>query len=129
MNTTTGDPTIDSLLTWMSNGGKLQSTGAILAIGMAIKSVCIPIICRISKRFSLKFSGANKLHAVGACGILIVGVINLVTRQHLTFSDVVVMGVQAGVVAVGIHESLAALAPTVAVDNERELKAIAEAGK
>lgn len=101
----TGDPTIDGIINWVTSGGKLQSTGAVLGLGMVIKTVLIPLVSRICAKFNLNFTGPNKLHGVIACGFVLVMIINLATQQHLTLGDTFLMGVQAGIAAIGIHEA------------------------
>lgn len=105
----TGDPLIDSLMSFLTNGGKLQSAGAILALGTAIKSVAIPLADRIAQRFSLNFSGPNKLHFVVGVGVVTVGAISFFTQQGMSLGDVVLMGTEVGVAAVGIHESVSTI--------------------
>ena len=101
----TGDPTIDGIINWITNGGSLQSPGAILVIGTIIKVALIPLITRACVKFNINFTGPNKLHGVIGCGFLVVAAINLVTRQHLSLGDTFLMGVQAGIAAIGIHEA------------------------
>lgn len=106
---TTGDPIIDGILPWLTSGGKLTSPGAILGIGMVIKLFCIPVVSRICTRFNINFTGPNKLHAVVGCGVLIVAIISIANHQHMSLGDVVLMGTEAGVAAVGIHEGLSTI--------------------
>jgi hypothetical protein len=105
----TGDPTIDGIIAWLTSGGKLTSPGAILGIGTVIKTGLVPIIARICARFNINFSGPNKLHAVIGCGCGIVGIISFATHQHMTLGDVVLLGTEAGVAAVGIHEGVSTI--------------------
>lgn len=102
---TTGDPTLDSLIAWGTGGGKLQSAGAILAIGSIIKLVVIPILNRIFAKYNVNFTGPNKMHVVIGCGFAIVMIVNLATRQGLTLGDSLLVGIQAGIAAIGIHEA------------------------
>lgn len=101
----TGDPTLDSLIAWGTSGGHLQSTGAILALGSVIKLGLIPLIGRVCAYYNINFSGPNKLHAVIGCGFLLVMAVNLTTHQGLTLGDSLLVGVQAGIAAIGIHEA------------------------
>lgn len=106
---TTGDPTIDGLVSWLTNGGSLASPGAVLGLGILVKVILIPLLARICIRFNITFSGPNKLHAVTLVGVAVAFLINLVSHAHLHFGDVAILGVQIGATAVGIHEGMATL--------------------
>lgn len=105
----TGDPSIDGLLTWVTSGGNLTSPGAIIGLGAIIKLVIIPLLASIAQWFNFPFTGPNRLHGVIGAGWALVGAISVVTRQHMSLGDVMLLGSQAALVAIGIHEGVSTL--------------------
>jgi len=123
----TGDPSFDGLMNWLTSGGSLQSPGAILGLGALIKLGVIPLLTAVANRWNWKFTGATKLHIVFLSGAATAIAVGYITKSHLTVGDTIMLGGQAALTAIGIHETVAttkkataAMAPLVEAVSSRK---------
>lgn len=99
----TGDPTLDNLLTWLTNGGSLTSPGAVIGLAFVVNTILIPLLERAAVHFGWNLAGPVKTQAVYAIGVVLVAVVGLATKTATTFAETFLLGAAVANVAMGIH--------------------------
>jgi hypothetical protein len=102
---TTGDPTVDAVLTWMSTGYALTSPAFILIVAAVLKFAVIPSLWWLLAKLKLAVSPEGKVRGVCLVAMAVVYLCGLVRRQPLPLQQVLLIGVLAGQAALGIHRT------------------------
>lgn len=100
---TTGEPTLDSILTWVTSGGTLSSPGATLALATIVSAVIIPTLTKLASKFNWSVSGIKKTYVVYGASLFVVMVVGVCTHAVKNLNDAVPMAVTVSMAAMGLH--------------------------
>lgn len=101
--TTTGDPNIDGLIGWLTNGGTLSSPGALIGLSFVIHSIIMPVSQFVAGWFKWKLSGPVETQFVYVSSTVLVLVVGLATHTAKSLQESVVYGIMIANIAMGIH--------------------------
>lgn len=98
------NPDINLLIQWFTEGGKLDSSIAAMAIGLLVRYVLLPIVKSMMTARGKPMTQAAKVIAAYACGIVATVIWGLITRD-VTLSVAIALGITAGAIAIGLHQT------------------------
>lgn len=125
---TTGSPSVDGLVAWLTNGGSLSSPGAAIGLAFIIHSFVVPTLEQLATHFNWGLSGPNKTYAVYLASIVLVMIVGLVSQSTSSFADSVALGVMVAQVSMGIHATKTTAANATKAVQEQEATATSSPG-
>ena len=103
--TTTGDPTMDALMTWLAGGARLDAVGAMLGLAAFLRYMAIPGMTALVARLGYPLSASNKVLAIHGVGVVCAVLVGLVTHSGMTVLHEAFLGLAASNAAIGLHQT------------------------
>ncbi len=126
MTPSTGDPTLDGLLQWITAGGSLTSPGAIFALALIVNAVAMPLLSKLAAWRKLTFTGTTATWGAFLSSLALVMGVGWYTHTLKSFNEAVPFSIQVALAAMGLHAARkTASASSLADKTDDELTAAA----
>lgn len=117
--TLTGNPAIDAILMWLTDGGKLTSTMAAGAIAAIVRWGLIPLAKAIMAKKGKPLSAPSTVYLAYVFSVFVAILVSLVDKSGVTITTAITVGFAAGALAIGIHQT--GLVPSAKAIEEQRL--------
>jgi len=101
----TGDPTIDAMIAWLTDGGKLTSTAAAFGIAAIVRWVLLPMAKTIMIKLGKTLTEQSKVYLAYALSIFVAIIVGLFDKSGVSMTVALAVGLAAGAMSIGIHQT------------------------
>jgi small neutral amino acid transporter SnatA (MarC family) len=101
----TGDPTIDAIITWLTSGGHLTSTVAAAAIAAIVRWLLLPLASIVMEKVGKPLGATSKVYLAYVFSVLVAIIAGLLDKTGTTMTTALAVGLAAGAMAIGIHQT------------------------
>lgn len=105
MNVVTGDPTIDAILAWLTDGGKLTSAVAAAGIAAIVRWILLPLAASIMLKVGKPLSAQSKVYLAYVFSVFVAIIAGLFDKSGTSMTVALAVGLAAGAMAIGIHQT------------------------
>lgn len=105
MTGVTGDPTLDAIIAWLTDGGKLTSTAAAFAIAAIVRWILLPVAKTIMTKLGKELSEQSKVYLAYAFSVIVAIIVGMFDKSGVSMSLALAVGLAAGAMSIGIHQT------------------------
>lgn len=102
---TTGDPTIDAILTWINTGAKLNNATAVIGLAATLRFLVVPGLTWVTGDFKKPINAKTKVVLIHVIGIIMAIITAILTHSPMSPLQSALVGFAASNAAIGLHQT------------------------